>query len=127
MLNLIKAFKQAIENDAKVENRELYDIMTITMIRGGKRMKITDVRVKLVESDSRLRGVATITFDDAFVVHDIRIIEGENGIFVAMPSKKTPNGTFRDIAHPIHGDMRKLIEEAIVQAYEDVKNNPPQE
>jgi stage V sporulation protein G len=90
-------------------------------------MKITDVRVKLVESDSRLRGVATITFDDAFVVHDIRIIEGENGIFVAMPSKKTPNGTFRDIAHPIHGDMRKLIEEAIVQAYEDVKNNPPQE
>ncbi len=127
MLNLIKAFKQAIENDTKVENRELYDIMTITMIRGGKRMKITDVRVKLVESDSRLRGVATITFDDAFVVHDIRIIEGENGIFVAMPSKKTPNGTFRDIAHPIHGDMRKLIEEAIVQAYEDVKNNPPQE
>jgi len=127
MLNLIKAFKQAIGNDTKVENRELYDIMTITMIRGGKRMKITDVRVKLVESDSRLRGVATITFDDAFVVHDIRIIEGENGIFVAMPSKKTPNGTFRDIAHPIHGDMRKLIEEAIVQAYEDVKNNPPQE
>ena len=124
---MIKDFNQAIENDAKVENHKLYDIMTITMIRGGKRMKITDVRVKLVESDSRLRGVATITFDDAFVVHDIRIIEGENGIFVAMPSKKTPNGTFRDIAHPIHGDMRKLIEEAIVKAYEDVKNNPPQE
>ena len=127
MLNLIKAFNQAIENNTKVEKHKLYDIMTITMIRGGKRMKITDVRVKLVESDSRLRGVATITFDDAFVVHDIRIIEGENGIFVAMPSKKTPNGTFRDIAHPIHGDMRKLIEEAIVKAYEDVKNNPPQE
>jgi stage V sporulation protein G len=127
MLNSVKAFNQAIENDAKVEIHKLYDIMTITMIRGGKRMKITDVRVKLVESDSRLRGVATITFDDAFVVHDIRIIEGENGIFVAMPSKKTPNGTFRDIAHPIHGDMRKLIEEAIVKAYEDVKNNPPQE
>ena len=124
---MIKAFNQAIENNAKVEKHKLYDIMTITMIRGGKRMKITDVRVKLVESDSRLRGVATITFDDAFVVHDIRIIEGENGIFVAMTSKKTPNGTFRDIAHPIHGDMRKLIEEAIVKAYEDVKNNPPQE
>ncbi len=124
---MIKAFNQAIENNTKVEKHKLYDIMTITMIRGGKRMKITDVRVKLVESDSRLRGVATITFDDAFVVHDIRIIEGENGIFVAMPSKKTPNGTFRDIAHPIHGDMRKLIEEAIVKAYEDVKNNPPQE
>jgi stage V sporulation protein G len=90
-------------------------------------MKITDVRVKLVSSESRLRGVATITFDESFVVHDIRIIEGENGLFVAMPSKKTPNGTFRDIAHPIHGEMRKMIEEAIVVAYEEIKNNPPVE
>ena len=80
-------------------------------------MKITDVRVKLVSSESRLRGVATITFDESFVVHDIRIIEGENGIFVAMPSKKTPNGTFRDIAHPIHGEMRKMIEDAIDADY----------
>lgn len=90
-------------------------------------MNITDVRVKVVESESRLRGVATITFDDAFVVHDIRIIEGENGIFVAMPSKKTPNGTFRDIAHPIHADMRRMIEDAIVKAYNEVKDNPPVE
>ena len=81
-------------------------------------MKITDVRVKVVSSESRLRGVATITFDDSFVVHDIRIIEGENGLFVAMPSKKTPNGTFRDIAHPIHGEMRKMIEDAIVNEYQ---------
>ncbi|MFA6801120.1 MAG: septation regulator SpoVG [Acholeplasmataceae bacterium] len=87
-------------------------------------MKITDVRVKIVNSDSRLRGVATITFDESFVVHDIRIIEGENGLFVAMPSKKTPNGTFRDIAHPIHGDMRKLIEDAIANEYkEELKNS----
>lgn len=83
-------------------------------------MKITDVRVKVVHSESRLRGVATITFDDSFVVHDIRIIEGENGLFVAMPSKKTPNGTFRDIAHPIHGEMRKMIEEAIIGSYEEL-------
>ena len=87
-------------------------------------MKVTDVRVKLVSSESRLRGVATITFDDSFVVHDIRIIEGENGIFVAMPSKKTPNGTFRDIAHPIHGEMRKMIEDAIVEAYTKELDNP---
>ena len=87
-------------------------------------MKITDVRVKIVNSESRLRGVATITFDDSFVVHDIRIIEGENGLFVAMPSKKTPNGTFRDIAHPIHGDMRKLIEDAIVGAYQEQLESP---
>lgn len=89
-------------------------------------MKITDVRVKVVNSESRLRGVATITFDDSFVVHDIRIIEGENGLFVAMPSKKTPNGTFRDIAHPIHGDMRKLIEDAIVNAYQELLASPEQ-
>ena len=87
-------------------------------------MKITDVRVKVVNSESRLRGVATITFDDSFVVHDIRIIEGENGLFVAMPSKKTPNGTFRDIAHPIHGDMRKMIEDAIVGAYQELLEQP---
>jgi stage V sporulation protein G len=87
-------------------------------------MKITDVRVKLVSSESRLRGVATITFDESFVVHDIRIIEGENGIFVAMPSKKTPNGTFRDIAHPIHGEMRKMIEDAITAAYNEARLNP---
>lgn len=87
-------------------------------------MKITDVRVKVVNSESRLRGVATITFDDSFVVHDIRIIEGENGLFVAMPSKKTPNGTFRDIAHPIHGDMRKMIEDSIVAAYQEQLNSP---
>jgi stage V sporulation protein G len=90
-------------------------------------MKITDVRVKLVSSESRLRGVATITFDESFVVHDIRIIEGENGIFVAMPSKKTPNGTFRDIAHPIHGEMRKMIEDAIDAAYKDALLNQTSE
>ena len=87
-------------------------------------MKITDVRVKIVNSDSRLRGVATITFDESFVVHDIRIIEGENGLFVAMPSKKTPNGTFRDIAHPIHGEMRKSIEDAIAAEYNEALKNP---
>ncbi|HHT98562.1 MAG TPA: septation regulator SpoVG [Acholeplasma sp.] len=90
-------------------------------------MKITDVRVKHVESDSRLRGVATITFDDSFVVHDIRIIEGENGLFVAMPSKKTASGGFRDIAHPIHGDMRKMIEDAIVEAYNQLDKEAPTE
>lgn len=91
-------------------------------------MKITDVRVKVVHSESRLRGVATITFDESFVVHDIRIIEGENGLFVAMPSKKTPNGTFRDIAHPIHGEMRKMIEDAISAEYlEALKQAPSDE
>ena len=85
-------------------------------------MKITDVRVRHVSSDSRLKGVVTITFDDAFVVHDIRVIEGENGLFVAMPSKKMPNGGFRDIAHPIHSEMRKQIEESIIEAFKETLN-----
>lgn len=81
-------------------------------------MKVTDVRVRLVSTDSRLKGLASITFDECFVVHDVRIIEGEKGLFIAMPSKKLPNGTFKDIAHPISADIRKEIEAAIVKAYD---------
>lgn len=80
-------------------------------------MRVTDVRVRLISSESRLRGIVTITFEDSFVVHDIRVIEGENGIFVAMPSKKMPNGVFRDIAHPINSEMRNHVEEKIIEAY----------
>ena len=80
-------------------------------------MKVTDVRVRLVASENRLRALVTITFDDSFVVHDIRIIEGENGLFIAMPSKKLPNGTFRDIAHPINSEIRKHIEDEIIKSY----------
>lgn len=81
-------------------------------------MQVTDVRVRLIASESRLRGIATVTFNESFVVHDIRVIEGENGLFVAMPSKKMPNGQFRDIAHPITTEMRQEVESAIIAAYE---------
>ncbi|NLK12074.1 MAG: septation regulator SpoVG [Candidatus Phytoplasma sp.] len=88
-------------------------------------MVVTEVKVRLIESESRLRGIATITFDESFVVHDIRIIEGENGIFVAMPSKKMPNGGFRDVAHPINAEMRKHIEDAAIEAYNlELQANP---
>lgn len=88
-------------------------------------MVVTEVKVRLIESESRLRGIATITFEESFVVHDIRIIEGENGIFVAMPSKKMPNGGFRDVAHPIHAEMRKHIEDAVIDAYNlELEANP---
>ncbi|NLL69119.1 MAG: septation regulator SpoVG [Acholeplasmataceae bacterium] len=90
-------------------------------------MKITDVRVRVLGTESRLKGVATITFDDCFVVHDIKIIEGESGVFIAMPSKKMPNGSYRDIAHPINSDTRKEIEDRIIAKYEDVLANPEQE
>lgn len=82
-------------------------------------MKITDVRVRKVESDSKMRAVASITIDDVFVIHDIKIIEGEKGLFIAMPSKKGADGEYRDIAHPINSDTRVMLQEVILDAYEN--------
>ena len=81
-------------------------------------MNITDVRLKKVNSDGNMKAIASITIDDAFVVRDIRVIEGQNGLFVAMPSRKTPEGEFRDIAHPITSEARELIQGAILKEYE---------
>ena len=81
-------------------------------------MKITSVNVRKIEKDgSRMKGIATVLLDDAFAVHDIRIIEGDNGLFIAMPSRKTPTGGYKDIAHPINPEVRKQFEDAIIEAY----------
>ena len=80
-------------------------------------MQITDVRLRKVNSENRMKAVASVTFDNEFVVHDIKVIEGPNGLFIAMPSRKTPNGEFKDIAHPINGDTREKIQKAILDAY----------
>lgn len=82
-------------------------------------MEITDIRVKQVSTDSRMKAVASITFDNAFVVHDIKIIEGQDKLFTAMPSRKTPDGEYKDITHPINSEMRNMIEQAIVAKYEE--------
>lgn len=84
-------------------------------------MKITDVRVRKVEGETRLKGVASITIDEAFAVHELRIIEGNEGLFVAMPSRKASDGTFRDIAHPINAETRKLVEEVVLEAYNNLE------
>ena len=85
-------------------------------------MKITSVNVRKIEKEgSRMRGIASVLLDDSFAVHDIRIIEGEKGLFIAMPSKKTPNGEYRDIAHPINPEVRSMFEEAILKAYEEAE------
>lgn len=81
-------------------------------------MNITDVRLKKIDNGSKMKAIASITFDDAFVVREIRVIEGQNGLFVAMPSRKTPAGEFKDIAHPINADTRQLIQNAILEEYE---------
>ena len=80
-------------------------------------MEITDVRVRRINSEGRMRAVVSITFDDAFVVHDIKVIEGTDRLFIAMPSRKTPDGEFKDIAHPINMAMRESIQNAVLAAY----------
>ena len=82
-------------------------------------MQITDVRVrKVVAKEGKLRAVVSITIDDEFVVHDIKVIEGEKGLFIAMPSKKSADGEFRDIAHPINSSTRENIQSIILERYQ---------
>lgn len=83
-------------------------------------MEVTDVRLRRVNTEGRMRAIASITFDQEFVVHDIRVIDGNNGLFVAMPSKRTPDGEFRDIAHPINSSTRAKIQEAVLEEYQRV-------
>ena len=81
-------------------------------------MKITDVRVRKVNTENKMKAVASVTFDNEFVVHDIKVIESENGFFIAMPSRKTQTGEFRDIAHPINSEARERIQKAVLEVYE---------
>lgn len=82
------------------------------------KMEVTDVRLRTVKSESRMKAISSITLDDEFVIHDIRVIDGNSGLFVAMPSKRTPDGEFRDIAHPINSNMRTKIQDAVLAKYE---------
>ena len=81
-------------------------------------MQITDIRVRKINSEGTMKAVASITIDEVFVIHDIKIIEGPNGLFIAMPSRKTPNGEFKDIAHPLNSETREMIQKAIFEKYE---------
>ncbi|NCB45342.1 MAG: septation protein SpoVG [Clostridia bacterium] len=86
-------------------------------------MNITDVRVRKVNDEGKMKAVVSITFDEEFVVHDIKVIEGQNGLFIAMPSRKMGEGDFRDIAHPLTSETRNRIKEAIFVEYEKVLEN----
>lgn len=81
-------------------------------------MQVTDVRIRKIQTDGKLRAYVSITFDDSFVVHDLRIIDGRKGMFVAMPSKLLPNGNHKDIAHPINTEVREKIQSAVLKEYE---------
>ena len=81
-------------------------------------MKITDVRVRKVAKEGKMKAVVSITLDDIFVVHDIKVIEGDKGLFIAMPSRKSGEGEYRDIAHPINSETREWVQKVILEAYE---------
>ena len=82
-------------------------------------MQITDVRIRKVEKEGKIKAVVSITIDEEFVVHDIKIIEGEKGLFIAMPSRKAADGEYRDIAHPINSDTRDRIQKLILEKYQE--------
>ncbi|MCH5211065.1 MAG: septation regulator SpoVG [Oscillospiraceae bacterium] len=84
-------------------------------------MEITDIRIKKVSNDSKMKAVASVTFDNAFAVHDVKVIEGPDKLFVAMPSRRTPDGEYRDIAHPINSDMRGILESRVLAAYDAIE------
>lgn len=85
-------------------------------------MNITDVRIRKISAEGKMKAIVSVTFENQFVVHDIKVIEGQNGLFIAMPSRKTPDGEFKDIAHPINTETREQIQKAILDEYEKVKN-----
>ena len=87
-------------------------------------MNITDVRVRKIAKEGKMKAVVSITLEDEFVVHDIKVIEGEKGLFIAMPSKKAAGGEYRDIAHPINSGTRELIQSTILNAYEKALTEP---
>ncbi len=90
-------------------------------------MNITDIRVRKITSEGRMKAVVSVTFDDAFVIHDIKVIEGQDKLFIAMPSRKTPEGEFKDIAHPINAETRELLHSSILAKYQEVVDNDEEE
>lgn len=86
-------------------------------------MNVTDVRIRTMEKEGKLKAVASITIDDCFVIHDIKVIEGDHGLFIAMPSRKAQDGTYKDIAHPINSDTRAELQKLILERFESVANS----
>jgi stage V sporulation protein G len=92
-------------------------------------MEITDIRVRKVSGEGKLKAYVTVTFDDCFVIHNVKIIEGKNGVFIAMPSRKTRTGEYKDVAHPIHPEFRAALQEKILGKYDsgNVADDPTME
>lgn len=87
-------------------------------------MRVTDVRVRKIAREGKMRAIVSITLDDEFVIHDIKVIEGDKGLFIAMPSKKAADGEYRDIAHPINSYTREVVQKIILESYEKALLEP---
>ena len=87
-------------------------------------MEITDIRIRKVAADGKLKAYVTVTFDDCFVVHNVKVIEGKNGAFIAMPSRKTKTGEYKDVAHPINSDFRGMLQTRILEEYKKIEFEP---
>ncbi|MCK5812246.1 MAG: septation regulator SpoVG [Clostridiales bacterium] len=90
-------------------------------------MNITDVRIRKITTGGKMKAVVSLTIDDCFAVHDIKVIESQNGLFIAMPSRKTPDGQFKDIAHPINSETRKFLEKLILENYNELEEEEPRD
>ena len=107
------------QNNVAKRNNLRYTLLAVVECeKGGSDMNITDVRIRKVSNEGKMKAIVSITFDDEFVVHDVKIIEGQNGLFVAMPSRKMGEGDFRDIAHPLLSETRNKIKDAIFAEYD---------
>ena len=101
-------------------SRQIYTVRAIReMMEGLESMQITDVRVRRIEKEGKMKAIVSITLDNEFVIHDIKVIEGEKGLFIAMPSRKAADGEYRDIAHPINSATRDLIQGVILDKYKN--------
>lgn len=96
-------------------------------MKGENSMNITDVRVRKVTKEGKMKAVVSITIDEVFVVHDIKVIEGEKGLFIAMPSRKASDGEYRDIAHPINSETREKLQAIILEKYETASAENPEQ
>jgi stage V sporulation protein G len=92
--------------------------MQILTKRAVSRMNVTDIRIRKVNTEGRMKAIVSVTFDNAFAVHDIKVVEGDKGLFVAMPSKRMPDGEYKDIAHPISSAAREMIQGVVLAEYE---------
>jgi stage V sporulation protein G len=87
--------------------------------KGGIQMQVTDVKIRRINQEGKMKAVVSVTFDHAFVIHDVKVVEGNSGLFVAMPSRRTTEGIYRDIAHPISTEARSLLQDAVLEAYQE--------